>query len=604
MASSGKHALSAIEPAAPDGGSPDRESAAGARSFGPGRALVVLAALALAGTLAYASSFDGVFVFDDDEAILTNPFAHRLWPLWEALKAPVESTLVTRPVPSLTVAVNWALGGDEPWGYHAFNLAVHVLAAAALFGVVRRTLELPGCRERFGRASLSLAFAVALLWLVHPLQTESVTYVIQRVESLMGLFYLTTLYCAIRAMTGARRGLWSVLAVLACLLGMGSKEVMVSAPLLVLAYDAIFVARSPREALRARWGLHGALFATWLLLAGLVFGTGARAESVGYDLEWVAGRDYVLAQPAGVLLYLRLALWPAPLVFYYGWPRPLELADWLPAALAVAVLAAATLFALRRAPRVGFLGLAFAAILAPTTSVVPIVTELYAEHRMYLPLAAVLALVVVGGYGLVAPRLAGRPAARVLGPVLLVLVAGTWGALTHARNLDYHGRLPLWRDTVAKVPDNDRAWNQYGLALVVEARRLDGQGERARAVEVREEALAAFTRAVELRPEYPYWRQSRASCLQELGRTAEAEAGFREVLRLDGGFALAHLALGWIHVTRREWDRAEYHLGSALNADPMDARAHQLLAQVYAGQGKPERAERHRQAAAALGGGR
>ena len=103
-----------------------------------------------------------------------------------------------RPVVQFTLALNHSLGGGV-WGYHAFNLAIHLLAALTLFGIVRRTLTLPALAPRFARASTALAFCIALLWALHPLQTESVTYVIQRMESLMGLFYLLTLYCFIRA---------------------------------------------------------------------------------------------------------------------------------------------------------------------------------------------------------------------------------------------------------------------------------------------------------------------------------------------------------------------------------------------------------------------
>ena len=105
----------------------------------------------------------------------------------------------TRPLVGFTLAVNYAIGGLEPWGYHAVNLAVHILAALVLFGLVRRTLPNPRLRERIGGAATALALVVALLWLLHPLQTESVTYVSQRAEALMGLFYLLTLYCTARA---------------------------------------------------------------------------------------------------------------------------------------------------------------------------------------------------------------------------------------------------------------------------------------------------------------------------------------------------------------------------------------------------------------------
>src|SRR5260370_35611597 len=148
--------------------------------------------------LAYGNSFSGPFIFDDLTWIPENPHIRHLWPLWDALQAPQRIAGTDRPLVCLPLALNYALGGLEVWGYHAVNLTIHVFAAIVLFGIVRRTLEGPRLGERFGTHASGLAAAVALCWTVHPLQTESVTYIIQRMESLMGLFFLLTLSCVIR----------------------------------------------------------------------------------------------------------------------------------------------------------------------------------------------------------------------------------------------------------------------------------------------------------------------------------------------------------------------------------------------------------------------
>jgi hypothetical protein len=205
-----------------------RDSSRGSPRF----ASTVLVALLVTGAAAFAyqTSFAGVFVFDDEFAIQRNPHIRTLWPLTRVLSAPPESPVSARPVASLTLAVNYALapvesrdvmapGGatapadvtrrflDNLWGYHFMNLALHVFAALAVFGVVRRTLVSDRLRPRFGAASRALASAIALVWVVHPLTTDAVTYVTQRTEVLMGLFYLLTLYCAVRgAEPGIDRG--------------------------------------------------------------------------------------------------------------------------------------------------------------------------------------------------------------------------------------------------------------------------------------------------------------------------------------------------------------------------------------------------------------
>ncbi|MFH1037174.1 MAG: hypothetical protein V1789_00705 [PVC group bacterium] len=140
--------------------------------------------------LVYGNSFSGAFLFDEGQAILSNPRIRTLVP-----PAGLFTVLPPGPVITITLAVNYALGGFNPRGYRAVNLLIHLGAGLALFGIVRRTLLFLGYRG----ASSSLAFATAVVWLVHPLQTESVTYIIQRYESLMGLFCLLTLYRVIRS---------------------------------------------------------------------------------------------------------------------------------------------------------------------------------------------------------------------------------------------------------------------------------------------------------------------------------------------------------------------------------------------------------------------
>ena len=155
--------------------------------------------IVLATVAAYCNSFTVPFLFDDIPLTVENPTIRRLWPIGPILLPPGHYAAVQRrPMINASLAINYAISGEKSWSYHAFNLAAHALAALVLFGIVRRTLLLPGGRERFGRAATPLAAAVALLWAVHPLLTDAVTYIIQRTEVFCGLFYLLTLYCTIR----------------------------------------------------------------------------------------------------------------------------------------------------------------------------------------------------------------------------------------------------------------------------------------------------------------------------------------------------------------------------------------------------------------------
>jgi uncharacterized membrane protein len=398
--------------------------------------------LIAAGLLADANSFHGAFLYDDINAIVDNPSIRIGWPPWEAMLAPLQSTVAGRPVVNLTLALNYAVSGLNPWSYHAFNLAVHIANALLLFGLLRRTWK--------GERAEEIAFAVALLWLVHPLLTDCVTYTVQRTELLMAFFLLLTLWCVLKDHPFG--------AVVACALGMGCKEVMAVTPILVLLYDRMFRSGSFREAFRQRGGLYTALAATWLVLLASMAGN-ARNSTVGIGFHEITSWRYALTQGGVILHYLRLSIWPRPLVLDYGdWPVAASIGDVWPAALVVVGLFGATAWALFRRNALGFLGAWFFLILAPSSSFVPIVTEIAAERRMYLPLVSVITLAVFG-----VETMRGVALRRAV----VVSLAIFWGVLTVQRNADYASDMAIWSDTLAKRPDNARAQVNLGAALVV-----------------------------------------------------------------------------------------------------------------------------------------
>ncbi len=374
----------------------------------------ILVLVIAAGVWAYHNSFRAPFIFDDTAAISGNPHIRHLWPIRDAMSAPLASAVSGRPVVCLTLALNYAVGGWNVWGYHALNLTVHLLSALALFGILRRTFEGATLRDRFGGAAGWLAAAITLIWEVHPLQTESVTYVVQRTELLMGLFLLLTLYCTLRCSQSPHASVWCLAAIVSCALGMGSKEVMVAAPLIVLLYDRVFLAPSFRELWRRRAVLYVGLAATWLILAVLV-ATTPRANT-GFGIESLTPWDYLKTEAGVIVYYLRLCFWPHPLVIdYFDWPITLSLKDGLVPGVVVVGLLGATAWTFRRQPPLGFLGAWFFLILGPTSSFLPSLGEAAAERRMYLPLAAVVTMVVVGAF-LLGKRLlepTTRPRARV-----------------------------------------------------------------------------------------------------------------------------------------------------------------------------------------------
>ncbi len=506
------------------------------RQFRPWQALVLLF---LAVGLVYSNSLDGPFIFDDTESILENPHIRALWPLSGALTAPPQSSVAGRPVAALSLALNYAISEYRVWSWHAFNFAIHALAAAVLFGLVRRTLRSPAMEQRFGEDATTLAFVTAAVWALHPLQTAAVTYIIQRAESMMGLFYLLTLYAAARVCGGGRR--WTLAAVLSCAAGMATKEVMATAPLVALLYDRCFFAGSLRVALRRRWWLHGALAATWAILIALNAG-GPRSKSAGFGLETVSAAGYLLTQFDVVAHYLLLSFWPARLCLDYQWPIAGGIADVWPEMLLVGGLAIASLWGLARNRPWGFIGASFFLILAPTSSIVPLVDAAF-EHRMYLPLACVVALTIAWAQRAMQMATASRkdgsatPAAAIGGasrsPLATAVALAVIAALavrTYLRNEDYASAETIWRSVLDVRPDNPRA--HVNLAIALEQRQaLD-------------EAISHYRAALESGAFSAHVHANFADALRRSGRRGEAMKHLRLAVQVDPTLPAAHVNLG------------------------------------------------------------
>jgi Tfp pilus assembly protein PilF len=522
------------------------------------------AALVIVTVAAYSTSMTGVFVYDDGPAIIDNPNIRSLWPLTSALSAPPESPVSARPVAALSLAVNYALApadardimaagapSDPPgttdrflrnvWGYHAMNLALHAMAALALAGVVCRTLMTERLRPIFGATAPLVSFSAACLWAVHPLTTDAVTYVAQRTEVLMGLCYGLTLYCAIRAgEPGLARGAarrWTTLAIAACAAGMGSKQTMVAAPIVVWVWDRLFLEAAPSS----RRTLYAGLAATWLLLAALV-AYERWPTSIGYALEGWTPWTYLLTQTTVIAHYVRLTITGMPLsVDYDGWPMSRSAIAVLPFAIPLAALLVVTLAGVVRRRAWSFPLVVWFAALAPSSSVLPLATEIAAERRMYVPLAAAIVLAVAGAYligrmavaAMVRQDQMRRRVGVVAAALALATAVGACGSMTFARNRDFWSAERLWKDTVGTRPTNSRARVNYAATL-----------------------LAA-------------------------GDIAQAEEHLREAVRLKDTSAPAHLNLGSVLCRRGRMQECVQHLERALAIDPKYTAVYRNLGEAY-----------------------
>jgi Flp pilus assembly protein TadD len=487
----------------------------------------------IAGAAVYANSLSNPFVLDDGFSVVNNA-SIRIWPSTGAFSTVPETPTAGRPLVNASMAINYAIGALDPVGYHVWNLAMHLGCALLLFLCALVTAKLDAMPDWIRSRAPDVALAVALLWMLHPINSEVVDYVTERSESMMAAAYLLTIYASTRALS-SRRIAWQSLAVTACAIGMGCKESMVTAPIAVVLYDATLAFGSWKRALAERWRFYLALGSTWLIL-GALLQAGARRYSAGLSTN-VSSWAYLLNQTVMIVRYLRLAIWPNALVVNYGWPRTLTLAEVLPYALVVVALGLATLFALWRQPAAGFFGAWFFLTLAPTSSILPIATEVGAERRMYLPLAALVALVVAG----LARLEAGSKWPRWTAPAVVVSLAATLAAVSIARNREYQSPLLLAEVTLARWP-TPSAESVLGQELAIAGRH--------------DEAIAVLRKAA---PDYPRANYPLGGELFNQGKLDDAIPALQEFVRAEPSLVEvvdARTMLGRAFMVKRQFPEA------------------------------------------------
>lgn len=566
-------------------------------------------AVVVAGLIAYHNSFSGVFVLDDYPGIVNATTLHSPDSLVPSVGTP-------RWLGVWTLAVNYHLGGLDTTGYHAVNLTVHLLAGVVLWSLVGRTFSAPRFDARYRDRAWGLATVVAVLWVVHPLTTGAVTYVIQRYESLMSLFALVGVWAAARSMTAADRrgrGLWAAASVVASLTALSTKEPAVALPFVVLAYDRLFAAGSWREAVRRRWPLYLALVLTWVMVlpttrfafsppqppAPPPLGEGQvmlddqdtyLEAGFGARIGWW---EYLRTQAGVILHYLRLAVAPRPLCLDYMWPVARHWWQiWPPGAVVVALLVL-TGWGLVRGWAAAFAGVWFFGFLAVSSSIIPII-DLAFEHRTYLALAAVVAIAVVAGDRLIGLACGGdaRRADRI-GLAAAALTAAILAALTVSRNTDYHSAATMYAATLELSPWNGRARENLGTQLALQGRvdeaietfrvALQNPGTQLARTKLCEllrltgrwdELAGEVQEAVRRDPGNTARRQVLALALYNAGDPSAAVAEFRTAYDVPGGPRPdpdVYAVYGHALVTVGQTDDGLRVLGEAVRADPQSA---------------------------------
>lgn len=531
-----------------------RRSPPAAPAAGLVSARTTILVLALVVAAIYARAIDAPFVFDDVHAIVDNDSITRLWPLVgdDRQRGPLnpDETLPVgrRPLANLSLAVDYAFHGLDPVGYRVVNVVLFALAAMLVAVIVRRTLRLDVFAGAFDGSADALALVTALVWAVHPLNTETVVSVNLRTELLAGFFYLVTVWAALREWTAspAERTRWIVVAAIAATVGAAAKQTCVTLPVVLLLFEWTFFGRSPLAALRRAPLLYAGVTASWALLVFLHVGTLSNLVDSRYDVPaWV----WYVTQAKVFFLYLKLTVWPWPLAIHYApdYLRTVGAAlPWLLAATAVVVAAGMALWQRRV---VGFVGVVVPVLLAPAT-IVPLIKMMASERRMYLPLVPLLALVVAGGYRVARDRGVGERALAAASVVLIAMLS----TVSVVRLGAYESALSIWQDNALRQPTDAMAHYNLGNELAAVGRDAD--------------ALPSYRRAIALEANHTWARENLAAALNRLGRPDEAAAELRIALTFDPGSAVAHNNLGSALAQMGRPAEAVVHLNQALVLEP------------------------------------
>jgi len=552
------------------------------------------------GALIYSNTLTSAFQFDDRLNIVDNHLIRDIGNLWPPSGA--------RWFGQLTFALNYLAGGLNPVGYHLVNISIHILTAWSVYLFVLLTFRTPCFKDHADRTIPArwLACACALLFVAHPLQTQAITYIVQRFASLAALLFMLSLDCYILARLTARdtnraphpgwyrspraRVPLYIAAAFLALLSLKTKENAYTLPVVAAVYDVMFISSwsALRAAFRRRWravaSLAGLTLA-FLVYAGYRYGLAAILDRFKATNE-ISRHDYLITQFRVIVTYLRLLFFPVDQTVdhHYKVYKDLFAPEILAslALISLLLVLAACLYRLSRrgAPCLRLVSFGifwFFMTLSIESSLIPI-SDVMFEHRLYLPgIGAILA--VTAGIACLLDR--GRLDRTVLrrsaaGTLFIAVIA--LASTAHLRNRVWKDELTLWTDVIAKRPGNPRGYNMVGNYYLANARVFD--------------AIGYYRKALEVDSSYA---EARSNLGNAYIRTGRVDEGLNELMatarnnrfdEIDTGILFYNIARGLL--MKGLTDPAIDYLARAVRYIPNEAAVHSLLGEAYRAKGLPE----------------
>jgi len=553
--------------------------------------LAAMSLMAVLALIAYANSFRVPFQFDDYPNIVDNSsvFLKEFSPSWLNQLIEVNFRGSTRIFAYFTFALNYYFGGLQVFGYHLVNLLIHLCSGLLLYWFLLLTLNLPSLKERYGSIAFPTALFSSLLFLVHPIQTQSVTYIVQRMTSLGGMFYLLALvlYVKGRLASGMKSYLYLAGMVLSYLLGLFTKENVAILPLFIALYEFYFfqnleVSRKGKKAL-----LYAAGF---VLVIGLLMAVFWGKRYIDVIIEGYQTRDFtlserVLTQFRVVLYYVTLLVWPLPsrLNLDYDFPTShglLDPATTLFAVVGVAGLIGCAIWRAKKQPLVSYFILWYFGNLLIESSVFPL--EMVYEHRLYLPIIGPIVLfvtLVVKGWERIEERFRLRLRrdeqwTRVTDTNTMVPLWVFFLCLTllfvigsYNRNKVWANEITLWEDCVRKSPNKARTHSNLGVYLI-----------KAKMIE---RGLQSLQKALQINPNYDGAHYNLGLTYEQLNQPEKALFHLERYLNLDPKDAKGYNEIGLIKLQKKELGEAIRLFRKGVELDPYLENIHANLGNAF-----------------------
>jgi protein O-mannosyl-transferase len=424
--------------------------------------------------VSYSNSFLVPFHFDDFHNITLNSKLHidNLLPktIYEALiHNPAGSGMFYRPVSNLSLGINWYFGKSNVTGYHIFNIVVHILTAFFLYMTIVNLLKTPKLSSHYEKDKYFIAVLAACLWAVNPIQTQAVTYIVQRMAAMAAMFYIMGIFCYLEARFSdawTKRSLWSLGVVISFLLAVGSKENAIMFPISLLLVEMVFFQNMASPEIRKKMMILGSVALLGVLVSGAWFFLSSGFINnilSGYENRTFTLTERVLTQPRIVLFYLSQIFYPIADRLSLDHDIVVSTGLFSPWTTFAAIflnlgLISIAIWQIPKRPLLAFAILFFFINHIIESSVLAL--ELIFEHRNYLP-SFFLFLPIAAALKKAFDHYLKERHSNIMAGVLIcfcIILMVMLGLGTYVRNMAWADGKTLWEDTIEKAPGRARAY--------------------------------------------------------------------------------------------------------------------------------------------------